>query len=107
MSAWTLLLFAGVCEVCWAIGMKYSNGFTRLGPSIWTIVTMCLSVALLSQALRTLPVGTGYAIWTGIGAVGAAVFGAVLFSESLTTMRVVCIGLIVTGMIGLRIATPS
>lgn len=107
MSAWALLILAGLFEVCWAIGLKYSHGFTRLGPSIWTGVTMAISVALLALALRTLPVGTGYAVWTGIGTVGAAILGVVLFSEPVTLLRLACIGLIVGGIIGLRVTTPA
>ncbi len=107
MSAWALLILAGLFEVCWAIGLKYSHGFTRLGPSIWTVVTMAISVALLALALRTLPVGTGYAVWTGIGTVGAAILGVVLFSEPVTLLRLACIGLIVGGIIGLRVTTPA
>lgn len=107
MSAWALLILAGLFEVCWAIGLKYSHGFTRLGPSIWTLVTMAISVALLALALRTLPVGTGYAVWTGIGTVGAAILGVVLFSEPVTLLRLACIGLIVGGIIGLRVTTPA
>ena len=105
--AWVYLFVAGIFETAWAIGLKYSAGFTRVGPSIFTIVTMAISLYLLALALRTLPVGTGYAVWTGIGTVGAAILGIVLFNESREIARIVCILLIVAGIIGLKLASPE
>lgn len=103
--AWLYLLLAGMFEVGWAIGLKYTEGFSRLLPSLLTIAAMALSLALLGVALRDLPVGTAYAVWTGIGAVGTAALGMYLFSEPATLMRLGCIGLIVVGIVGLRFAT--
>ncbi|MGU3537771.1 quaternary ammonium compound efflux SMR transporter SugE [Methylobacterium sp. A54F] len=100
--AWTLLFVAGLLETGWAIGLKYTEGFTRLVPSVLTLAAMGLSVVLLSMALRTLPVGTGYAVWTGIGAVGTALLGIVLFGEPASAARLACIGLIVAGIAGLK-----
>ncbi|MGB6557171.1 MAG: quaternary ammonium compound efflux SMR transporter SugE [Pseudolabrys sp.] len=102
--AWTYLFFAGLFEVAWAIGLKYTAGFSRIVPSLLTIAAMAISLALLGLALKSLPVGTAYAIWTGIGAVGTAALGIYLFSEPATTMRLVCIGMIVAGIVGLRFA---
>jgi quaternary ammonium compound-resistance protein SugE len=102
--AWTYLFFAGLFEVAWAIGLKYTEGFSRIVPSLLTIAAMAISLALLGLALKSLPVGTAYAIWTGIGAVGTAALGIYLFSEPATTMRLVCIGMIVAGIVGLRFA---
>lgn len=101
--AWVVLVLAGLFETAWAVGMKASQGFTRLWPSVWTVVTMVISVVLLAQALKTLPVGTAYAVWTGIGAVGAAVLGIVLLKEPASLARIACIGLIVIGIVGLRL----
>lgn len=100
--AWVILLVAGLFEVTWAIGLKYTEGFSRLWPSVLTLVAMAISVVLLSLALRSIPVGTGYAVWTGIGAVGTAILGIMLFKEPATAARLVCIGLIVAGIIGLK-----
>jgi quaternary ammonium compound-resistance protein SugE len=105
--AWVYLLVAGIFETAWAIGLKYSAGFTRLGPSIFTILTMAISLYLLALALRTLPVGTAYAVWTGIGAVGAAILGMLLFNESREITRIFCILLIVAGIIGLKLTSPE
>jgi len=102
--AWTYLFFAGLFEVAWAIGLKYTEGFSRIVPSLLIIAAMAISLALLGLALKSLPVGTAYAIWTGIGAVGTAALGIYLFSEPATTMRLVCIGMIVAGIVGLRFA---
>lgn len=102
--AWVYLVVAGLFEITWAIGLKYAEGFTRLVPSVITIVGMILSVILLGLALRELPVGTGYAVWTGIGTVGAAILGMILFQEPATALRMGCIGLIVVGIIGLKFA---
>jgi quaternary ammonium compound-resistance protein SugE len=103
--AWFYLLIAGLFEVGWAIGLKYTEGFSRLWPSLMTIVAMILSLGFLGLALKTLPVGTAYAIWTGVGAVGTAILGIYLFAEPANTMRLACIGLIVTGIVGLKLAT--
>lgn len=106
-TAWMLLVVAGLLEIVWAVGLKYTEGFTRLWPSVGTVAAMITSMALLGVALRTLPVGTGYAVWVGIGAVGAAILGIVLLGESASTARLVSIGLIVVGIIGLKLATPG
>ncbi|MBH8563995.1 quaternary ammonium compound efflux SMR transporter SugE [Nostoc sp. CENA67] len=100
--AWVYLVIAGLLEIAWAIGLKYTQGFTKLVPSITTIVCVILSFSLLSLSLRTLPVGTAYAVWTGIGAIGTAVLGIVLFREPATLGRMMCISLIVAGVVGLR-----
>jgi quaternary ammonium compound-resistance protein SugE len=100
--AWLYLGIAGLFEVVWAIGLKYTDGFTRLGPSIWTLTGMIASIGFLAQALKTIPLGTGYAVWTGIGAVGTAVFGIVLFGESKDPLRLAFILIIVAGIVGLR-----
>jgi quaternary ammonium compound-resistance protein SugE len=102
--AWLLLFAAGILEIGWAIGLKYTNGFTRLGPSALTAGSMVASIVLLSLAVRTLPVGTAYAIWTGIGTVGAVTLGIVLFDEPATAFRIGCVMLIVAGMVGLKLA---
>lgn len=104
-AAWGILFIAGLCEVGWAIGLKYTEGFSRLGPSVWTLAAMALSVVLLGWSLKTLPVGTAYAVWTGIGAVGTALLGMALFGESREVARLVCIGLIVAGILGLKLVT--
>lgn len=104
-TAWVVLLVAGGCEVAWAIGLKYTEGFTRLAPSAWTLAAMAISVILLSWSLKTLPVGTAYAVWTGIGAVGTALLGMALFNESREIARLVSIGLIVAGIVGLKLVT--
>jgi quaternary ammonium compound-resistance protein SugE len=103
--AWVYLIVAGLLEITWAVGLKYADGFTRLAPSIITLVGIVLSVVLLGLALRELPVGTGYAVWTGIGTVGAAVLGMILFQEPATAVRLGSIALIVAGIIGLKLAT--
>lgn len=100
--AWILLFFAGLFEIGWAVGLKYTEGFSRLWPTVGTAAALIVSMALLSAALRTLPLGTAYAVWTGIGTVGAAALGILLFREPVTMLRVVCIGLIVAGIIGLK-----
>ncbi len=104
-AAWGILLIAGLCEVGWAIGLKYTEGFSRLMPSVLTLTAMTASVVLLGWSLKTLPVGTAYAIWTGVGAVGTAVLGMLLFGESRDVARLVCIGLIVAGILGLKLVT--
>ena len=103
--AWIYLTVAGLFEIGWAIGLKYTDGFTRLLPSLWTLASMILSIVLLGLALRTLPVGTAYAVWTGIGAVGTAALGIYLFSEPATVARLLCIGLILSGIVGLKLVT--
>lgn len=101
--AWLILFFAGLCEVAWAVGLKYTDGYTRLWPTVFTLAFMAASVLLLGVALKTLPLGTAYAIWTGIGAVGVAIMGVVLFQETLDPVRLGAIGLIVLGIAGLKI----
>lgn len=101
--AWVYILIAGFFETGWAIGLKYTEGFTRLWPSVGTVVAMAVSFILLSQALKTLPVGTAYAVWTGIGAAGTAIVGMVLFGESRELARIGCLALIVAGIIGLKV----
>src|ERR1041385_3437020 len=103
--AWTILVIAGLFEVSWAIGLKYTEGFTRLIPSALTLAAMLLSIVLLGLALKALPVGTAYAAWTGIGAVGTAALGIYLFGEPATAARLACIGLIVAGIVGLKLVT--
>jgi quaternary ammonium compound-resistance protein SugE len=105
--AWTYLFIAGLFEMGWAVGLKYTDGFTRLWPSVWTAASMAVSVFLLARALREIPVGSGYAVWTGIGATGTAVLGMLLFGESRAALRLACIGLIVVGVIGLRFVSPE
>ena len=105
--SWVYLLIAGIFEFGWAVGLKYTNGFARLWPSIGTVALMILSFFLLSLALRTIPVGTGYPIWTGIGAAGTAIFGIVFFGESREIGRIVCVFLIISGIIGLKIFTKE
>ena len=103
--SWLILFIAGLLEVVWAVGLKYTHGFSRLVPSVITIAAMVISMALLSWAMKTLPVGTAYAVWTGIGAVGAAITGMVLLGESTSLARIVSLGLIVAGIIGLKLST--
>jgi quaternary ammonium compound-resistance protein SugE len=101
--AWVLLFAAGLFEVGWAVGLKYTEGFTRLLPSLGTVMSMIVSLGLLGLALRTLPLGTAYAVWTGVGTVGTALLGIALFGEPATAMRLACIGLIVAGIAGLKL----
>ena len=100
--AWMLLLAAGIFEVGWAVGLKYTEGFTRLWPSLATLAAMIVSVALLAMAVRHLPLGTAYAVWTGIGAIGTVLLGIVLFNEPATLLRLGCVALILGGIIGLK-----
>lgn len=105
--AWVILFFAGLAEVGWAVGLKYTEGFSRLWPTLGTIASMIVSLWLLGLALKDLPLGTAYAVWTGIGTIGTAILGIVLFGESAAVLRLVCIGLIVAGIVGLKLATPA
>ncbi len=102
--AWFVLFVAGLFEIGWAIGLKYTEGFTRLGPTLATLAAMTVSVLLLGLALKALPIGTGYAVWTGIGTVGTAILGIYLFNEPATALRMFCIALIVCGIAGLKLA---
>ena len=104
---WFLLVLAGLFEVGWAIGLKSSHGFTRLWPSVATLVLMSLSFFLLATALKPLPIGTAYAVWTGIGAVGTALLGIILFGESASPARLACIGLILAGIAGLKLLSDA
>ena len=104
--AWVVLVVAGLFEVAWAIGLKYTDGFTRLWPSVGTVAAMVASVVLLAWAMKTLPVGTAYAVWTGIGTIGTVILGIYLFGESSDVIRLACIGLIVAGIVGLKLVTP-
>jgi quaternary ammonium compound-resistance protein SugE len=104
--AWVLLGVAGLFEIGWAIGLKYTDGFTRVVPTLLTVASMVVSVGLLGLSLKELPIGTAYAIWTGIGAVGTACLGIMLFGEPATVARLGCIGLIVAGLVGLKLVTP-
>ena len=101
--AWTLLFMAGSCEIAWAIGLKYTDGFSRLWPSLATLTMMLVSIVLLAIALKQIPVGTGYAVWTGIGAVGTAILGILLFNESRDVVRLLFIGVIIAGIVGLKL----
>ena len=103
--AWAILFVAGLLEIGWAIGLKYTDGFSRLVPSVLTLAAMAGSIILLGLALKTLPIGTAYAVWTGIGAVGTAILGIILFGDPATVARLACIGLIVSGIIGLKLVT--
>ena len=103
--AWLLLVLAGLFEVGWAIGLKYTHGFTRLWPSVGTALSMLVSVVLLGLAMRDLPVGTAYAVWTGIGAVGTVILGIALFNDPANAARLVCVGLIVAGILGLKLTS--
>jgi quaternary ammonium compound-resistance protein SugE len=104
VNAWFVLLIAGLLETAWAVGLKYSEGFTRLWPSVFTAAAMAASLYLLAVALRTLPLGTAYTVWTGIGAVGAVIWGILFMGESASAIRVFCILLIIAGIVGLRLA---
>lgn len=102
---WLYLLIAGLFEVAWAIGLKYTDGFSRLWPSLGTGAAMIVSLAFLGLALKALPVGTAYAVWTGIGAIGTVILGIILFGEPATALRLACVGLIVAGIVGLKLVT--
>ena len=105
--AWAWLFLAGLFEVGWAVGLKYTEGFSRLWPTVWTIASMVLSLGLLGLALRTLPLGTAYAIWTGVGTIGTVALGIWLFQEPATPLRLACIGLIVAGIVGLKLVSTG
>ena len=105
--AWICLVIAGLLEIGWAIGLKYTEGFSRLLPSVATLCAMIVSFGLLSVALKTIPVGTGYAVWTGIGAAGTAIIGMVFLGESREVLRILCLVLIVAGVVGLKFASAS
>ncbi len=104
---WFLLVIAGLLEMGWAIGLKYTEGFTRLWPTVATLLAMILSMGLLGLAMKSLPVGTAYAVWVGIGMIGTVILGIILLDESANPLRLACIGLIAVGIIGLKIATPN
>jgi len=103
--AWVMLIVAGLLEVGWAVGLKYTQGFARLWPTVGTVISLIASMTLLGLAVRTLPLGTAYAVWTGIGTVGTALLGMVLFQEPATALRLICITLIVVGILGLKLVT--
>ena len=104
--AWLILVTGGLFEIGWAIGLKYTEGFTRLWPSIWTVLAMTISLWLLGIAMRSLPVGTAYSVWVGVGAVGTVILGIFLFGESANLARIVSICLIIAGIVGLRLTSP-
>lgn len=101
--AWIILLLAGLAEVCWAIGLKYTQGFTKLWPSVFTLTFMVISVVLLAVAVKKIPLGTAYAVWTGIGVVGAVTYGAITGTESLTVAKTCCLLMVVSGIVGLKL----
>ena len=103
---WIILVLAGLFEIGWAIGLKYTEGFTRLWPSVWTVAAMIVSLALLGLAMKSLPVGTSYAVWVGVGAVGTAILGIVLLGEPATAGRIGSLALIVAGIVGLKLSSP-
>jgi len=105
--AWLILVIAGLCEIVWAVGLKHTEGFTRLWPSVVTITAMIVSIVLLGFAMKTLPVGTSYAVWVGIGAVGTAAIGILFFGESASVGRLVSLALLIAGIVGLKLATPA
>ncbi len=104
--AWVVLFIAGLLEIGWAVGLKYTHGFTKLWPSVGTVAAMAASFLLLSQALKTIPVGTGYAVWTGIGAAGTVIVGMALLGEPAEAAKVVCVLLIIAGVVGLKLVSP-
>lgn len=105
--AWVILAFAGILEIGWAVGLKYTAGFTRFWPSVGTITAMAASMGLLGVAVKTLPIGTAYAVWTGIGTLGTAIVGILVLGEPATIWRVVCLALIVVGIVGLKLGTAQ
>ena len=104
---WLILIVAGLFEIGWAVGLKYTDGFTRLWPTVGTVLSMIISVGLLAIAMKSLPVGTAYAVWVGVGAVGTVILGIVLFGESANPIRLLSLGLIIAGIVGLKLATPA
>lgn len=104
---WIILVLAGLFEVGWAIGLKYTEGFTRLWPTVWTVLAMFVSLWLLGIAMKSLPIGTAYSVWVGVGAAGTVILGIVLFNEPANAFRLISVGLIIAGIVGLRLATPS
>ena len=105
--AWLFIFVAGLLEIAWAIGLKYSDGFTKPLATVLTIILMILSFVVLAQGIRTIPVGTGYAVWTGIGAAGTAILGVILFNEPLTAARVACLAMVIAGIVGLKLVSPQ
>jgi len=105
--AWVILVVAGLFETGWAIGLKYTDGFTRLWPTVWTVVAMMISLWLLGLAMKSLPLGTAYAVWVGVGAVGTVLLGIVLLGEAANAARLISVGLIIAGIVGLKMATPG
>lgn len=105
--AWAILVLAGLFEVGWAIGLKYTEGFTRVWPTLWTVLAMAISLWLLGMAMKTLPLGTAYSIWVGVGAVGTVILGIVVLGEPVNAVRLISVGLIVAGIVGLGLATPA
>ena len=105
--AWTILVLAGLFEVGWAIGLKYTEGFTRLWATVWTVLAMIISLWLLGVAMRSLPVGTAYSVWVGVGAVGTVILGIILLGEPANAARLISVALIIAGIIGLKLATPD
>lgn len=105
--AWIYLIIAGLLEVCWATGLKYTDGFTRLGPSVFTIITLAASMLLLAKAAQTLPIGTAYAVWVGIGALGAALLGIILFQEAVTVWRLLFLGMLLVAIVGLKFSSHA
>lgn len=104
--AWLVLLLAGIVEIGWAIGLKYTDGFTRVVPTVATVAAMALSLALLGLAVRTLPVGTAYAVWTGVGTIGTVLLGILLFGESAAPLRLLFVAMVIAGIVGVKIVTP-
>lgn len=105
--AWLILFLAGMFEVVWAVGLKYTDGFTRLWPTVGTLVAMAASVWLLGIAMKSLPLGTAYSVWVGVGAIGTVIMGIVLFGESANALRMISVALILFGIVGLKLATPA
>lgn len=105
--SWVILSIAGLFETAWAIGLKYSEGFSRLWPSVATVIAMAISLTLLGIAMKQLPVGTAYPVWTGIGAIGTVVLGIILFNDPATVGRLLCVGLIIAGIVGLKLISPA
>ena len=105
--AWIYLFIAGLLEIGWVIGLKYTNGFTRLGPSMFTVAALAASLFLLSKAIQTLPIGTAYAVWVGIGALGAAILGILLFQEAVSVFRIIFLMMLLIAIIGLKLTSPA